>query len=73
MFSPLPPPLAECERRDVKGLYAKAREGALKDFMGVDMSYDVPLGPDCRVDTSSMSVDACVDSIVACVSDSLVW
>lgn len=40
-----PPPLAECERRDVKGLYAKARAGALKDFTGVDMSYDVPLMP----------------------------
>ena len=66
-------PLAECERRDVKGLYAKARAGALKDFTGVDMSYEVPLAPDCRVDTSCMSVDACVDSIVACVSDSLVW
>ncbi|SDU25512.1 adenylylsulfate kinase [Pseudomonas pohangensis] len=38
--------LAECERRDVKGLYAKARAGKLVDFTGVDMTYEVPVAPD---------------------------
>ncbi|WP_177342910.1 adenylyl-sulfate kinase [Pseudomonas sp. EGD-AK9] len=60
-------PIAECERRDVKGLYAKARAGALKDFTGVDMSYEVPPRPDCQVDTSCMSIDACADVIFKAV------
>ncbi|MBN7118791.1 adenylyl-sulfate kinase [Ectopseudomonas oleovorans] len=58
-------PLPECERRDVKGLYAKARAGELSNFTGVDMPYEIPLSPACQVDTSCMSVDACVDQIVA--------
>lgn len=66
-------PLAECERRDVKGLYAKARAGVLKDFTGVDMAYEVPLAPGCRVDTSCLGVDACIDAIMVRVTDALVW
>ncbi len=58
-------PLPECERRDVKGLYAKARAGELSNFTGGDMPYEVPLSPACQVDTSSMNVDSCIHMIVA--------
>jgi len=39
-------PLAECEKRDVKGLYAKARRGELKNFTGIDSPYEAPLKPE---------------------------
>ncbi|QTN45231.1 adenylyl-sulfate kinase [Ectopseudomonas mendocina] len=58
-------PLLECERRDVKGLYAKARAGVLSNFTGVDMPYEIPRFSDCQVDTSGTSVDSSVDLIVA--------
>ena len=44
-------PLAECERRDPKGLYAKARRGALANFTGIDSAYEAPTSPDIRIDT----------------------
>lgn len=60
-------PLFECERRDVKGLYAKARAGELENFTGVSMPYDVPIASNCSVDTSVMSVDEGVDHILSCL------
>lgn len=62
-------PLLECERRDVKGLYARARAGELRNFTGIDMPYEVPLSPDCYVDTSCMSVEECVELVVSCMSE----
>jgi adenylylsulfate kinase len=50
-------PLEECERRDVKGLYAKARRGELRNFTGIDDPYEPPLRPEIVLDTSTMSVD----------------
>jgi bifunctional enzyme CysN/CysC len=44
-------PLAECERRDPKGLYAKARSGALRNFTGYESPYEPPEHPDIRIDT----------------------
>lgn len=44
-------PLAECERRDVKGMYARARAGQIPRFTGVDDPYEVPAAPEVRVDT----------------------
>jgi len=49
-------PLAECERRDIKGLYARARRGELKNFTGIDDPFEVPSRPEVTVDTSSLSV-----------------
>jgi sulfate adenylyltransferase len=49
-------PLAECERRDVKGLYRKARAGLVSQFTGISDPYDEPLDADVRVDTSWASV-----------------
>ena len=50
-------PLAECERRDVKGLYAKARRGEIGEFTGISDPYEPPLVPDLTLDTSRMSVE----------------
>jgi sulfate adenylyltransferase len=47
-------PLAECERRDRKGLYAKARRGEIPDFTGISSPYEVPVDADLRLDTSRM-------------------
>lgn len=45
--------LAKCEERDVKGMYARARHGEIKDFTGIDDPYEEPESPDLLVDTSS--------------------
>jgi adenylylsulfate kinase len=49
-------PLDECERRDPKGLYAKARRGEIRAFTGIDAPYDVPASPELRIDTTSITV-----------------
>ena len=54
-------PMEECERRDVKGLYKKARNGELDHFTGVTSPYEVPQHADVVIDTSKFSVEACVD------------
>ncbi len=46
-------PLEICEERDVKGMYAKARRGEIKDFTGIDDPYEAPLSPDITLDSSS--------------------
>ncbi|GAA3404120.1 adenylyl-sulfate kinase [Paenibacillus hodogayensis] len=50
-------PLDECERRDVKGLYAKARRGELNHFTGISDPYDIPLNPDITICTASASLE----------------
>jgi bifunctional enzyme CysN/CysC len=57
-------PLAEAERRDVKGLYAKARSGELKNFTGIDSPYEAPDAPEIRIDTTAMNADEAADAIV---------
>jgi bifunctional enzyme CysN/CysC len=57
-------PLEECERRDVKGLYAKARRGELKNFTGIDSDYEAPLAPEIHLDTLGTRPESCVDRIV---------
>ena len=56
--------LAEAERRDVKGLYAKARSGQLKNFTGVDSPYEAPERPELRIDTTAMTADQAAQAIV---------
>ncbi|MBP8822298.1 MAG: adenylyl-sulfate kinase [Flavobacteriales bacterium] len=51
-------PLEECERRDVKGLYAKARAGELKDFTGISAPFEPPPAPALRLPTTGRSVEA---------------
>jgi bifunctional enzyme CysN/CysC len=57
-------PLAEAERRDVKGLYKKARAGKLANFTGVDSPYEVPDSPEIRIDTTTMDPETAADLIV---------
>lgn len=57
-------PLETCEERDPKGLYKKARSGELKHFTGIDSPYEVPVHPEVRLDTSTMSVEACIDRLI---------
>ncbi len=56
--------LAEAERRDVKGLYKKARSGELKNFTGIDSPYEPPLNPEIRIDTSRMTPEQAAELIV---------
>lgn len=58
-------PIEECERRDVKGLYAKARAGEIKNFTGVNAPYEAPMAPDVEIDTTMVSVEEAVALIVA--------
>ncbi len=57
-------PLEEAERRDVKGLYKKARSGQLKNFTGIDSPYEAPLDPEIRVDTTRETPEAAAERIV---------
>ena len=57
-------PLAEAERRDVKGLYRKARRGELKNFTGIDSPYERPEHPEIRIDTTSVSPEEAAERIV---------
>ena len=56
--------LAEAEKRDVKGLYAKARAGQLANFTGIDSPYEPPEDPELRIDTSALSADEAAQRIV---------
>lgn len=58
-------PLETCESRDPKGLYQKARAGQIKHFTGIDSPYEAPSHPELRLDTSRMSVDDCVEALIA--------
>jgi len=58
-------PLEVCERRDPKGLYAKARHGLLTNFTGIDSDYERPESPDLHLDTTQVSPEECVDLILA--------
>ena len=53
------------EERDVKGLYAKARSGKLKNFTGIDSPYEEPEAPEIRVNTVEMTAEEAADHIVA--------
>jgi bifunctional enzyme CysN/CysC len=58
-------PLEECERRDVKGLYAKARRGELKNFTGIDSDYEAPHTPEIHLRTVGTTPESCVEEILA--------
>jgi bifunctional enzyme CysN/CysC len=60
-------PLAVCESRDPKGLYARARNGRLADLTGVDAPYEEPLGPDAQVVLDGGAVDAAVARVLTCL------
>ena len=57
-------PLAVCEARDPKGLYAKVRRGDLVNFTGIDSPYEPPEAPELRIDTATMTVDLAADAVI---------
>lgn len=57
-------PLEECERRDVKGLYAKARRGEIKDFTGITSPFEAPESPALAIDTTNLSVEETVERVL---------
>lgn len=57
-------PIEECERRDVKGLYAKARRGEIKDFTGVSAPFEAPFHPALSLDTSVLTVEESVNRLL---------
>ena len=57
-------PLEECEKRDVKGLYAKARAGELPNFTGISSPYENPMNPEIRIDTTTMTAEEAADFII---------
>ncbi|HEY1288710.1 MAG TPA: adenylyl-sulfate kinase [Burkholderiales bacterium] len=63
-------PLEVCERRDPKGMYARARRGELKDFTGIGSRYERPENPDVRIDTSVMSVEESVERVLRLLAQS---
>ena len=60
-------PLAECERRDVKGLYAKARKGEIKAFTGVSAPFEAPEHPALTLDTTQLDVQQSVEQLLALI------
>ena len=57
-------PLEECERRDVKGLYARARRGEVKDFTGISAPFEAPASPTLTIDTSVLPLEESVRRVV---------
>jgi adenylylsulfate kinase len=57
-------PLDECERRDVKGLYRRARRGEIRNFTGIDDPYEAPEQPELTLDTRLLSVEQCVSKVL---------
>lgn len=57
-------PLEECERRDVKGLYARARRGEIRNFTGIDDPYEAPEHPELTLDTRALSVEQSVATVL---------
>lgn len=57
-------PIEECEKRDSKGLYSKARKGEIPDFTGIDSPYEEPVSPDITIHTNEQSVMESVEIII---------
>ena len=56
--------LNDCEKRDVKGLYAKARAGEIKNFTGIDTPFEAPLDPSLEINTSDLTIDASIQRVI---------
>ena len=57
-------PIGVCESRDVKGLYAKARKGEIKNFTGIDSPFENPINPSLTVNTDSKDLDECLQDMI---------
>jgi adenylylsulfate kinase len=63
-------PLEVCEKRDVKGLYKRARAGEIRNFTGIDDPYEAPSRPEITVDTSATPLNEALDRIESCLNHS---
>ena len=61
--------IEECERRDPKGLYKKARNGEIPNFTGISAPYEAPVNPEIVLNTEQSSVEACVLQLAAILKD----
>lgn len=66
-------PLDICEKRDVKGLYVKARKGEIKQFTGIDDVYEEPLKPEITIDTAEKDILECTDAILKNLKNQTKW
>ena len=57
-------PIDVCESRDVKGLYAKARKGEIKNFTGIDSPFENPINPSLTIKTHSKNLDECLQDMI---------
>lgn len=64
-------PLKECEKRDVKGLYKKARNGEIKNFTGISAPYEKPINPDLSLDTTFIDINSSIEKIIALIKKSI--
>ena len=60
--------IEECEKRDVKGLYKKARRGEIKNLTGIDAPYEAPLEPTLEIDTASLTIEEAVSKVLDAIS-----
>jgi len=63
--------IEECEKRDVKGLYKKARKGEIKNFTGIDAPYEAPIRPDIEINTEQLTIEESVNDIISIISKKL--
>lgn len=64
-------PIEECERRDVKGLYAKARKGEIPNFTGISAPYEAPIDPIIEIDTTKLTIQESVEIIYSTIENKL--
>jgi adenylyl-sulfate kinase len=57
-------PLMECEQRDPKGLYQKARAGEIKNFTGIDSEYEIPREPEIIIKSADFSIEECAEQVI---------
>ncbi|MFP4521713.1 MAG: adenylyl-sulfate kinase [Fibrobacterota bacterium] len=65
-------PLEECERRDVKGLYGRARKGEIKDFTGISSPFEPPEKPEIEIDTRDVSVDEAAEKVMKYIKEKFI-
>jgi adenylylsulfate kinase len=62
-------PIDECERRDPKGMYKKAKAGEIKEFTGISAPYEEPEKPEIILETEKMNLDECVEVLLGYLSE----
>jgi len=61
--------IEECERRDVKGLYKRARAGEIPNFTGISSPYEVPENPEISIDTENKNLDECIEQLLEALTE----